>query len=356
MKNISELKLVLEKVFKNKNPYFFPTDPSAELYDKLFGKPNSNYKLDTPYERIKMGANQKNKFLENKVDRDRKFQMGIAYETLTNPMIILEENRENQKPVHIYVRSYFTDDYKTMLSVVVYQNDDGKTLMTSISSHLMSVKDFLNEKINENNKIIYIEKDFFKEIKEINSNLYDAIIKDNNGFDISSYNNNLYDPSKILTRDELEKFRTNKKDIEDILKEEKGKEELYKILDKQFAEKFKLMHFDKVEFIKKINENLVNGEDSWDVADLMIINDYFAKNLKDMKKDMETAFNKNLDISYLEVLPYYTQLVISYIDNSLNEYKENCQRNQKNINKDSYWINKYLKLDGDFKDKEEKEL
>ena len=339
MEHIEELREVLQKTFVEFCPYAFSTDPTEDVYNKLFGEQNSKKILNTPIESIVMGENQFNKFLEKK--DGRKYQMGMAYQTLTEPMIILEESskKPNEKPSHLYVRSYFTNDFKTMLSVIVYKDEsNGLIVASSVSSHLLSLKKFLRKKIVKENNLIYIDREFFDRMCQLNVDLCRSIMIKNNNIDITLILNKDYDKSKILPLKELRKLRTNRDIILAILKNVEGKNSFFDIVDNR------LDYSSESELLSRLNDELGDGEDTSDVANLLIYRNALAKSLKEMKSDIDKAYKMNLDISIFEVLDYYTDLVVSFVDYHLDNYKKECLKNDKKLDPKLDYINEYIGL------------
>ena len=350
----SKLKNVFEEIFIEKSSYVFTTDSDKNTFDKIFKRCQKSEDkneveeifIDTPIEKVFLGENQYSKFAKNKFqDSTRKYQMGMAYLTLTDPMIILEEHREGYKnPSHLYVRSFISNDYKTMLNIVIYQFENSKPLMVSVSSHFNDL-DYFTKKLNGENKILYIEESFLNSIKEKDEKIYDFVVKNNNS--ISHYLNKDYDKSKLLTKKELQSFRNRDKEIEREMREnEEGKEKFNRLLEEHFVKNNNLEFFNVNDMLLEFDKEVKFGAgDPWDIADFCILHKTFANSLFEMKEDMEKAFNRDLDIDEFEICDYYTNFVIEYVNETIKDYKKKCSKNSKYINKKLKDLNYIFDID-----------
>jgi hypothetical protein len=121
---------------------------TAENYKRLF--PNDC--VTTPLGEVKLGGNQYTK-LANRDKGTRKELLGAVYQTLSDPIAILNENREDGT-ARLYVKTFLRGEsksrFKTILSVVVNVDE----INVSISTYQRKTKEVLR-KIKKPDDIIY---------------------------------------------------------------------------------------------------------------------------------------------------------------------------------------------------------
>jgi len=126
---------------------------TKENYDLLF----SNEVLESPIETLKMGANQFEKFGQP----DRYYLLAAAYQTLTTPSIVFENETFDKKTnavksVHIYGKSFFYEEKgksRTVESVIVFKENQNIV----IGTHNKDFSRFIAQ-IKTADQIIYTDK------------------------------------------------------------------------------------------------------------------------------------------------------------------------------------------------------
>ena len=110
-------------------------DFTNENFNKLF----PNKRVMTPIGEVKIGENQYKK-LETREDGERQKLLGVMFQTLSDPVVVVKQKREKDKgrASLIFSKSFLKDDvghYKVIISVVVDQEENGKPIKVAISTH-----------------------------------------------------------------------------------------------------------------------------------------------------------------------------------------------------------------------------
>lgn len=139
---------ILKPSLKENKTEFKTIDYSANNFNILF--PRS--RIETPLESVKFGGHQFNKFSL----RERRNLICAVYETLTNPDIVLKEERLNEfaEPSlsHNYAKNFILDkDSKMVQSVIVEIKNEN----VIISSHERPVNEIVS-KIKQADQILYL--------------------------------------------------------------------------------------------------------------------------------------------------------------------------------------------------------
>jgi hypothetical protein len=117
-------------------------DFSEVSYHKLF--PNS--KVETPLGDVKLGEHQ----FEKLKTKEREEYLGAVYQTLNDPIVIIETEKEGKK-TKLYTKSFKGRNTKTDIVISVVVDIEGKPI--SISTHRRDMGNTLN-KIKKGN-ILY---------------------------------------------------------------------------------------------------------------------------------------------------------------------------------------------------------
>ncbi|MCL1818598.1 MAG: PBECR2 nuclease fold domain-containing protein, partial [Spirochaetaceae bacterium] len=116
-----------------------------ENFENLFGK---NKQVDSPLGKVKIGENQFKKLRA----KNRERLLGPMHQTLTDPLIVIREERHGKKSL-VYVKSFLrerSDKVDAVTSVVV----DVRGVNVSISIHQRDINNILN-KIKNPGDIVY---------------------------------------------------------------------------------------------------------------------------------------------------------------------------------------------------------
>jgi hypothetical protein len=132
--NLDSFKKRLKRKFVEMAEPMKQVDYTRENYDKLF--PDS--KVSTPTGEVNMGKHQFEKLKAN----DRENLLGAMYQTLTNPVVIINKD-DNGKKAKLYSKSFKDDngELKGALSAVVVI--DGVNV--AISTHRRNINNILNK-------------------------------------------------------------------------------------------------------------------------------------------------------------------------------------------------------------------
>lgn len=147
VESISSLQSALKNALKEVAIPLEKIEFTRDNYNKLF--PYS--KIETPIESVKMGEHQ----FEKLEAKQREFILQATHDTLSNPDLIINEQKENvfgeQEDSHLYAKSFFINDkVHGVQSVVV--SIDGENV--SISTHERDINNFVN-KIKKPDQLLY---------------------------------------------------------------------------------------------------------------------------------------------------------------------------------------------------------
>jgi len=98
---------------------------SINEYRKLFPQGTVN----TPIGEVKIGKNQFKKLAEKDFGKRQKL-IGAMYQTLSDPIIIIKEEKENKK-AYIFIKSFKTDNKTSFIVSVVVDIDDIKVAIST---------------------------------------------------------------------------------------------------------------------------------------------------------------------------------------------------------------------------------
>jgi hypothetical protein len=152
-KENTNLQICLKSKFDKLAVYMKHYEFSRENYDKLFPKGE----VKTPIGIVKMGRGQYDKLAA----KSRETLLGGVYQTLKEPICIIQERRKDENPVELYAKSFkksSKEGINTLISVVVEK--EGKKI--SISTHKRDINNILN-KINSPEDILYESTGAFSE-------------------------------------------------------------------------------------------------------------------------------------------------------------------------------------------------
>lgn len=151
--NVEELKDGLKSALHEVAEPLIEIDFTRENYQVLFPR----YRIETPLESVKLGANQ----FEKLEAKDRQRLLSAVYSTLKTPDLIVDEKKteidklfgdEVEKESHIYAKSFVIEGKeKAVQSVVVSIDDD----YVSISTHERDINNIVN-KIKTPDQLLYV--------------------------------------------------------------------------------------------------------------------------------------------------------------------------------------------------------
>ncbi|MDR1870120.1 MAG: hypothetical protein LBQ82_09070 [Treponema sp.] len=145
---VEEIKDRLRKKFADMAEPMNYVEYSRENYDKLF--PNS--KISTPLGEVSLGGHQFEKLGNN----ERKHLLGSMYQVLTDPIVVINEDRDGEK-AKVFSKSFENDSSKKMKTVVsVVPNIRGTNV--SISTHEKDLNNVLC-KIKKVADVVYEKPD-----------------------------------------------------------------------------------------------------------------------------------------------------------------------------------------------------
>lgn len=139
---------ILKSCLKENKSTFKTIDFSRNNFNKLF--PRS--RIETPLESVRFGSGQFSKFSL----RERRNLICAVYETLTNPDIVLKEEREDEFGQaafsHNYAKNFLMDKNSKMVQSVVVEIESENVIITS---HERPVNEIVG-KIKQADQILYI--------------------------------------------------------------------------------------------------------------------------------------------------------------------------------------------------------
>jgi len=109
-------------------------------YEKLF----PDNKVITPLGEVKLGMHQ----FEKLNIKDRKNLLGAMYQILSDPIIIINDDRKSQ----LYSKSFLNNDKKIISVLTVIANIDGNRI--AISTHIRNINNIIN-KIKKTADLLY---------------------------------------------------------------------------------------------------------------------------------------------------------------------------------------------------------
>lgn len=186
---------------------------SRENYNKFFNRGEVN----SPIGKLKMGDHQFEKF--NK--EDRKNLIKAAYETLTNPSLIIsketyDEKSESFKPLNVFGKSFYrieSGHKRVVESVVVLKND--KNIV--IGSHNNDVDNFVRQ-IKTADQIIYADESISRVIAQLDKEVGNHVLlysQKTEAIQTIPQNENLSNQNKLQ---EKENIMTEQKEIQSAKK------------------------------------------------------------------------------------------------------------------------------------------
>jgi hypothetical protein len=119
--NVEMAEIIMDELDQQAVPMEYVEFTRRE-YDRLF----PHRRLKSPIEVVKLGAGQFEKLLQN----GRENYLGAMHQTLTDPVIILEEIREGEKS-HLYIKSFKSTENDTDFVMSVVVNIDGENITVS---------------------------------------------------------------------------------------------------------------------------------------------------------------------------------------------------------------------------------
>lgn len=144
---------------------------TRENYNRFFNRGE----ISSPIGKLKMGNHQFEKFNKD----DRKNLIKAAYETLTNPSLIIsketyDEKSESFKPLNVFGKSFYrieSGHKRVVESVVVFKND--KNIV--IGSHNNDVDNFVRQ-IKTADQIIYADENISRVIAQLDKEVGNQVL------------------------------------------------------------------------------------------------------------------------------------------------------------------------------------